>query len=51
MDDYADEMPEEREAGRKLMQDLEALLEKFYAAETKEEAEAILDEFERGANQ
>lgn len=46
-DDYVEETPEEREAGRKFMRDIESLIEQVYAAETEEEAEAILDEFEK----
>ena len=49
-DDYVEETPEEREAGRKLMRELKTTIEKVYAAETKEEAEAILIKYTTGAN-
>lgn len=47
IDKYVEETPEEREAGRKFMQNIVTLIEQVYAAETEEEAEAILDEFDR----
>jgi hypothetical protein len=47
MDDYTEETPEEREAGRKLLRDLTAMTEKFLKAKTREEAEAILVEYKK----
>lgn len=46
VDKYVEETPEEREAGRKFMQNVVSLIEQVYAAETEEEAHAILDEFD-----
>jgi hypothetical protein len=47
MDDYYEETPEEREAGRKLLRDLTALTEKLLKTKSREEAEAILAEYEK----
>ena len=46
IDKYVEETPEEREAGRKLMRNVVSLIEQVYAAETEEEAEAIIAEFD-----
>jgi hypothetical protein len=47
MDDYIEETPEEREAGRKMMRDLPALVEKVLKATSREEAEAIIAEYKK----
>ena len=47
MDDYTEETPEEREAGRQMMRDMPAMIEKFLKAKTREEAEAILVEYKK----
>jgi hypothetical protein len=51
MDDYYEETPEEREAGRKMMKDLTALVEKVLKATSREEAEAIIAEYEKEQKQ
>jgi hypothetical protein len=51
MDDYYEETPEEREAGRKMMRDLPALVEKVLKATSREEAEAIIAEYEKEQKQ
>jgi DNA-binding MarR family transcriptional regulator len=45
MDDYIEETPEEREAGRKMMRDMPVMIEKFLKATSPEEAEAIIKAF------
>ncbi len=50
MDDY-EETPEEREAGRKMMQDVTALVEKLLKAKSREEGEAILAEYQKEQEQ
>ena len=50
-DDYYEETPEEREAGRKMMKDLTALVEKLLKAKSREEGEAILAEYEKEQEQ
>ena len=45
MDDYIEETPEEREAGRKFMRDAPAMVKAFLATESREEAEAIIKAF------
>jgi hypothetical protein len=47
MDDYYEETPEEREAGRKMMRDLPALVEEVLKATSREEAEAIIAEYKK----
>lgn len=47
MDDYYEETPEEREAGRKMMRDIPALVGKLLKATSREEGEAILAEYEK----
>jgi hypothetical protein len=51
MDDYIEETPEEREAGRKMMKDLTALVEKLLKAKSREEGEAIIAEYEKEQKQ
>jgi hypothetical protein len=51
MEDYYEETPEEREAGRKMMRDLPALVEKVLKATSREEAEAIIAEYEKEQKQ
>lgn len=41
MDDYIEETPEEREAGRRMMHETQAMVNALLAAETEEEQEAI----------
>jgi hypothetical protein len=50
-DDYIEETPEEREAGRKLMRDIPALVEKLLKAKSREEAEVILAEYHKEQEQ
>lgn len=47
MDDYIEETPEEREAGRKMMRDIPTLVGKLLKTESPEEAEAILAEYKK----
>ena len=51
MDDYVEETPEEREAGRKMMRDVTALVEKLLKGKSREEAEAILAEYQKEQEQ
>ena len=51
MDDYYEETPEEREAGRRMMRDMPAMIEKVLKAKTREEAEAILAEYQKEQEQ
>ena len=46
-DDYYEETPEEREAGRKLLRDTTALVAKLLKAKSREEGEAILAEHQK----
>jgi hypothetical protein len=51
MDDYIEETPEEREAGRKLMRDIPALVDKLLKTKSREEAEVILAEYQKEQEQ
>jgi hypothetical protein len=51
MDDYYEETPEEREVGRKMMREMPAMIEKFLKATSREEAEAIIAEYEKEQKQ
>jgi len=46
-EDYTEETPEEREAGRKMMRDIPALVDKILKAKSRKEAEAIIAEYEK----
>jgi hypothetical protein len=50
-EDYYEETPEEREAGRKMMRDMPAMIEKFLKAKSREEAEAIIAEYQKEQEQ
>ena len=51
MDDYIEETPEEREAGRKMMLDTYAMVDALMAAQSEEEQKAILAEYQKEQEQ